>query len=37
MDLIAAEEQMALYPFLEPEPEMTELLDRFEQELQAQP
>ncbi len=37
MDLIAAEEQMALYPFLEPEPEMTEQLDRFERELQAQP
>jgi outer membrane protein len=36
-DLIAAEEQIALYPFLEPEPEMTELLDRFERELQAQP
>jgi outer membrane protein len=37
VDLIAAEEQMALYPFLEPEPEMTQLLDRFERELQAQP
>ena len=36
-DLIAAEEQMALYPFLEPEPEMTQLLDRFERELQVQP
>jgi outer membrane protein len=33
--LIAAEEQMALYPFLEPEPEMAELLDRVERQLQA--
>jgi len=37
VDLIAAQEQMALYPFLEPEPEMTELLDRFERELGLQP
>ena len=37
VDLIAAQEQMALYPFLEPEPEMTQLLDRFEQELGLQP
>jgi outer membrane protein TolC len=35
--LIAAEEQMALYPFLEPQPEMTELLDGFERELRVQP
>jgi outer membrane protein TolC len=32
--VIAAEKQMALYPFLEPEPEMTELLDRVERQLQ---
>ena len=35
--LIEAEEQMALYPFLEPRLEMTELLDRVERELDAQP
>jgi outer membrane protein TolC len=35
--LIAAEEQMALYPFLEPKPEMMELLHRVERELDAQP
>ena len=35
--LIEAEEQMALYPFLEPKPEMTALLDRVERELDAQP
>ena len=35
--LVGAEEQMALYPFLEPETEMTELLDRIEQQLQVQP
>jgi hypothetical protein len=28
---------MALYPFLEPQPEMTELLDRVERELDAKP
>jgi outer membrane protein len=33
--LIRAEEQMALYPFLEPEPEMAELLDRVERQLQG--
>ncbi len=36
-DLLAAERQISLYPFLEPEPEMTELKDRFEQQLQRQP
>jgi outer membrane protein len=35
--LITAEEQMALYPFLEPEPEMAELLDRVERQLQGPP
>jgi len=35
--LIAAEEQMALYQFLEPEREMAELLDRVERQLQGQP
>jgi hypothetical protein len=35
--MIAAEQQMALYPFLEPGPEMKQLLDRFEQRLRAQP
>ena len=35
--VIAAEDQMALYPFLEPGPEMAALLDRFERELQPQP
>ncbi len=36
-DLIAAEQQMALSPFLEPEAEMQQLLDRFEQQLRTQP
>jgi len=31
--LIAAEQTISLYPFLEPEPEVTELLDRLEQQL----
>jgi outer membrane protein TolC len=35
--LIDAEKQMALYPFLESELEMTELLDRIERQLQAKP
>ncbi|MBW2359673.1 MAG: TolC family protein [Deltaproteobacteria bacterium] len=35
--LIGAEKQIALYPFLEPESEMTELLDRIEQQLWVQP
>jgi len=33
-DLIAAEQQMAYFPFLEPEAEVAELLDRIEQQLQ---
>ena len=36
-DLIAAEEQMAFYPFLAPASEVTELLDRFERQLQTVP
>ncbi len=36
-DLIAAEEQMAFYAFLEPASEVTVLLDRFEAQLRAQP
>jgi outer membrane protein TolC len=32
-DLISAEQQMAFYPFLEPESEVTELLDRIERQL----
>jgi outer membrane protein len=35
--VIDAEKQMALYPFLEPETEMKELLDRIERQLQAKP
>jgi outer membrane protein TolC len=35
--LIAAERQMALYPFLEPEPEMALLLESLEQQLRARP
>jgi outer membrane protein TolC len=35
--VIAAEDQLALYPFLEPESEMAALLDRIERELQPQP
>jgi multidrug efflux system outer membrane protein len=35
--LIAAERQMALYPFLEPEPEMALLLESLEHELRARP
>jgi len=35
--LIDAEKEMALYPFLEPEADMTELLDRIERQLQARP
>ncbi len=36
-DLIAAEQAMAFYPFLEPEPEVTRFLDRVERELTGQP
>jgi hypothetical protein len=36
-DLIAAEEQLVFYPFLEPDPEVAELLDRLERELRSQP
>ncbi len=36
-DLIAAEEELALYPFLEPEPEIAELLDRLELTLRGPP
>jgi outer membrane protein TolC len=36
-DLIAAEEAMAFYPFLEPEPEVAEFLDRVEREFPVQP
>jgi len=36
-DLIAAEEQIAFYPFLEPDPEVAELLDGFERQLQTVP
>jgi outer membrane protein len=35
--VIDAEKEMALYPFLEPETEMTALLDRIERQLQAKP
>jgi outer membrane protein TolC len=35
--LIDAEKQMALYPFLESEADMTALLDRIERQLQAKP
>jgi outer membrane protein TolC len=35
--LIDSEKQMALYPFLESESEMTELLDRIERQLQRKP
>ena len=35
--LLDAEKQMALYPFLESESEMTELLDRLERQVQAKP
>jgi outer membrane protein TolC len=35
--VIDAEKQMALYPFLESESEMTELLDRLERQVQAKP
>jgi outer membrane protein TolC len=35
--LIDAEKEMALYPFLESESEMTALLDRIERQLQAKP
>jgi outer membrane protein TolC len=35
--LIAAERHMALYPFLEPEPEMALLLESLEQEFRARP
>ena len=36
-DLISAERQTAFFPFLEPEPEVTALLNRLEQELQSVP
>ena len=36
-DLIAAERQLAFYPFLEPEADVEELLGRLEQTLQGQP
>jgi len=36
-DLIAAEQAMAFYPFLEPEPEVSEFLDRLEREFPSQP
>jgi len=36
-DLIAAEQAMAFYPFLEPEPEVKELLDRLEREFPGRP
>jgi len=36
-DLVAAEEQLAFYPFLEPEAEVMELLDRIEQQLAISP
>ncbi len=35
--VIDAEKQLALFPFLEPEVEMTQLLDRIERQLQAKP
>jgi outer membrane protein len=35
--VINAEKQLALFPFLEPEAEMTALLDRIERQLQAKP
>ncbi|MBW2666076.1 MAG: TolC family protein, partial [Deltaproteobacteria bacterium] len=35
--VVAAEEQMAFFPFLEPDAEVTELLNRLEQSLQVQP
>ena len=35
--VIDAEKQLALYPFLEPETKMTELLDRIERQLQVKP
>ena len=35
--VIDAEKQLALYPFLESETEMTELLDRIERQLQVKP
>jgi len=35
--VIDAEKQLALYPFLEPEAEMTALLDRIERQLQVKP
>ena len=35
--VVAAEEQMAFFPFLEPEAEVAELLNRLEQSLQVQP
>jgi outer membrane protein TolC len=35
--VIAAERQMALYPFLEPEPEMAQLLNGLEEDLKSQP
>jgi outer membrane protein len=35
--VVDAEKQLALYPFLEPEAEMTALLDRIERQVQSKP